>query len=349
MTTPLQVNTSALLADGRVLVSRGSNSELYNPATGSWTTAASPAFGIYRDSATTLADGRVLVVGTSTVVPGGIPRSQFYDPADNTWTLGPDLPISIVTSMAGRFADGRVIVAGSTTQDWFAPSAAAEYDPTTNSWTTLAAPPAVGEWAPSGGDARMLPNGDFVTSLGLKGPSVYNRDTNTWRELPLPSTYYAHGSSIALLPSGHIMVVGGVNYDFTGARPTGGTYEVDPVSGVWTEDAPLPRDYSWTTGYFFDGSSFAELGNGSILATGGQTDSDLDYVYTPATGTWTAVPGRNAHAVGTLYDHDTVGWLVTLTDGSVLAAGGFTGTVVSVDSHVSRPGDLTDEAVIFTP
>jgi hypothetical protein len=321
---------------------------VYNPATGSWTAAASPAFAVYRDSATTLPDGRVLVVGTSTVAPGGIPRSQLYDPADNTWTLGPDLPISIVTSMAGRFSDGRVIVAGSTTRDWSATSAAAEYDPTTNSWATLAAPPAVGDWAPSGGDARMLPDGDFVTTLGLNGPSVYNRATNTWRELPLPSTHYAHGSSIALLPSGHIMVVGGVNYDFVGASPNESVYEVDPVSGVWATDANLPRDYVWMSGYFFDGSAFAELGNGSILATGGQTDSDLDYVYTPSTGTWIAVPGRNAHA-GTLTDNDTSGSVVTLTDGSVLAAGGFTGTIVSTDSALAHPGDLTDEAAIFTP
>jgi hypothetical protein len=250
--------------------------------------------------------------------------------------------------MAGRFSDGRVIVAGSTTRDWSATSAAAEYDPTTNSWATLAAPPAVGDWAPSGGDARMLPDGDFVTTLGLNGPSVYNRATNTWRELPLPSTHYAHGSSIALLPSGHIMVVGGVNYDFVGASPNESVYEVDPVSGVWATDANLPRDYVWMSGYFFDGSAFAELGNGSILATGGQTDSDLDYVYTPSTGTWIAVPGRNAHA-GTLTDNDTSGSVVTLTDGSVLAAGGFTGTIVSTDSALAHPGDLTDEAAIFPP
>lgn len=84
--------------------------------------------------------------------------------------------------------------------------------------------------------------------------------------------------------------------------------DVNPATGTSTALAPLPRDYAWMVPYLFDGSQLAELGNGSILATGGNNDADLDYVYSPTTKTWTAVPGRNSRNAT----------LITLANGSVL-------------------------------
>lgn len=63
-------HTATLLPDGKVLVSGGSSifnvfssAELYDPATGLWTTTGSLATARYSHTATLLPDGKVLVNG----------------------------------------------------------------------------------------------------------------------------------------------------------------------------------------------------------------------------------------------------------------------------------------------
>ena len=58
-------------------------------------------------SATTLANGRVLVVGGS-----GVTTAELYDPATATWLAGGTLSESRGLHVAVRLADGRVLVAG---------------------------------------------------------------------------------------------------------------------------------------------------------------------------------------------------------------------------------------------
>lgn len=79
MPTPHRSHSATLLFDGRVLVVCGSSgltssgaAELYNPATGTWSSAAgrTPCIG---HTATLLQDGRVLVAGN----PGYSPPPPF--------------------------------------------------------------------------------------------------------------------------------------------------------------------------------------------------------------------------------------------------------------------------------
>ena len=86
MSTSRTNHTATLLPNGRVLVigglASGTSSELWDPTTGSWSTAG-PASGTdrTRHTATLLDDGRVLVVGGSTTGGGGISGvSQTFDP-----------------------------------------------------------------------------------------------------------------------------------------------------------------------------------------------------------------------------------------------------------------------------
>ena len=100
MNTGRREHVSVRLPDGRVLVTGGigrcdsqvcdtlSSTEIYDPQSGQWTTAASMPTKRVGHVAVTLIDGRVLVVGgcVSTGLPCGAQGAAVYDPATNQWS-----------------------------------------------------------------------------------------------------------------------------------------------------------------------------------------------------------------------------------------------------------------------
>ena len=91
-------HTATLLKDGRVLIAGGANfvgfdigrtsylksAELYDPATGEWRPTASFNRIEGYNSATLLANGKVLAVGRS--YPQGY-SAELYDPVTETWSI----------------------------------------------------------------------------------------------------------------------------------------------------------------------------------------------------------------------------------------------------------------------
>ncbi len=114
---------AALLDDGRVIVIGGyevSSAEIWDPASGQWTTSGSMAAPREEATATLLAGGRVLVVGGHDG-GGEDPAAEIWDPASGTFSVAPDLPGDLPTAAAPVTADGeshtllrdgRVLVAG---------------------------------------------------------------------------------------------------------------------------------------------------------------------------------------------------------------------------------------------
>jgi hypothetical protein len=87
--------TATLLQNGKVLVVGGyskfgwntSSAELYDPASGTWSTTGSLATGRALHTATLLQDGKVLVAGGVSGFGGTYLKSaELYDPATGTWT-----------------------------------------------------------------------------------------------------------------------------------------------------------------------------------------------------------------------------------------------------------------------
>jgi len=117
-----------LLDGGEVLATDGPtipSSELFDPASGSWSpTTGEMHFVRVGDSATLLDDGRVLVAGgegpNSLIV-----QSELYVPRTEQWLLGPSLHTARWVQSAVRLADGRVLVAGGLDAQ-FQPIASAE-------------------------------------------------------------------------------------------------------------------------------------------------------------------------------------------------------------------------------
>jgi hypothetical protein len=110
------------VADGKVLSTdepgngpTGTTSELYDPAIGAWTpTAGKMHFPRVNDSATELADGRVLVAGGCFGVSSCVftAQAEVFTIVNQRWSLDAPMITRRESHSAVLLADGRVLVAG---------------------------------------------------------------------------------------------------------------------------------------------------------------------------------------------------------------------------------------------
>jgi hypothetical protein len=104
---------SVLLSSGQVLAT--APSQLYNPASGKWT-STSGQLNISRinNSLTLLPDGRVLAAGGCTGVSSCqlVLQSEVYDPTTQTWTLDAVMNVAREVQSATLLPNGKVLVAG---------------------------------------------------------------------------------------------------------------------------------------------------------------------------------------------------------------------------------------------
>ena len=100
-------HAAALLANGNVLVTGGmpfqAAAEMFNPSTNSWSSAGTNLFTRDFLSATTLPNGKVMIVGDNQT-------AEIYDPAYNTWTFGGALFYVGDYPTITKLLDGRVLV-----------------------------------------------------------------------------------------------------------------------------------------------------------------------------------------------------------------------------------------------
>jgi hypothetical protein len=124
-TAPMAVarakHAATLLADHRVLVTGGQGSdyyafsgyyrtaEIYDPATHSWSPAASMNYPRINATSTLLPDGRVLVVGDDGVNEG---TAEIFDPRSDRWVPTPDSGVRRAEHVAVALHNGTVLVAG---------------------------------------------------------------------------------------------------------------------------------------------------------------------------------------------------------------------------------------------
>src|SRR5438876_271206 len=106
------------LKDGRVLITGGSTAsgptsetEIYDPATGSWTIGNSMAASRWGHTATLLADGRVLIAGGQ---GSGAPGTtlEIFDAATGSFSLAGVLTTARSSHAAALLPDNRVLIAG---------------------------------------------------------------------------------------------------------------------------------------------------------------------------------------------------------------------------------------------
>ncbi len=110
-TWPFAASHAALLGNGRVLVwnDLGQLPQIWNPATGLFTSAAAPA-ALPPDVAQVITkDGRVLFVGGRAATDSGLATVQRFDVSGNIWTPLPALGTGRASACAALLGDGRVL------------------------------------------------------------------------------------------------------------------------------------------------------------------------------------------------------------------------------------------------
>jgi N-acetylneuraminic acid mutarotase len=274
-------HSATLLQNGTVLVAGGyvknsccqegavtHTAEIYDPGTGGWSQTGD--LNIFRTdhTATLLSNGKVLVAGGGR---GGLfsatNTAELYDAPSGTWSFTGNLNETRVGHTATLLRDGKVlVVSGCGDEECFSILGSAEsYDPNTGAWSNTG-----GLNAPRYNVSAtiMLPNGNVLVAAGsyfssvLNSAELYNPATGRWSYTDSLLSHRS-GATATLLPSGQVLVVGGVGYDSAnpGQEVLNSAELYDPATGKWNITASLNTARNNHTATL--------LTNGKVLVVGG--------------------------------------------------------------------------------
>jgi N-acetylneuraminic acid mutarotase len=310
MTMQLPGFSTTKLANGQMLLVGGPSpstagastfTQIFNPATNTWSVAAPLNTAREYHTATLLQNGKVLVVGGDSTIdytlyfppmyPPVLASVELYDPATNAWTTEASLITGRTAHTATLLPNGKVLVAGGVDSNGVLVTTAEIYDPNANTWAaagTLITPRYqhtatllnTGKVLLAGGNSNPISS---LTATPLNAAELYDPAANSWTATPNMPLSVAAPSSI-LLSNGTVVLAGGV-----GVVPGIGT--IGPIPGVLSY---TPSTNSWSQlaamNYQRSQNAATLLSNGQILVTGiglngyGSVRSEI---YTPSSNTWT--------------------------------------------------------------
>jgi hypothetical protein len=323
--------TATLLKNGRVLIAGGSNTvgshglifasaELYDPATGKFTTTGSMSIRRTDHTATLLKDGRVLIAGgytcsSSAACSSGpfqeVASAEIYNPKTGKFSPTGSMTAPRAYGTATLLLDGKVLMAQGDRTAW-----AELYDPTSGRFvrtskqldfvqaTTTLLP-----------DGRVLLAGQAIRATTA---AIYDEASGKFTDISAKiapcatsvATYQGYAVerigpiAAAVLKDGRVLL-----FD------TGYLETYDPTSGACTDAGFISPNAQW------EGPTATLLKDGRVLFAGGAFESDVAMeqitaaavLYDPVSGSHVAIPllaARLAHTA------------TLLANGSVLIAGG---------------------------
>ena len=309
----------------------------------SWSFTGSMQQARLYPSATLLPNGQVLVVG-------GYHRglivavAELYNHTTGTFATTGSLHTARYAHTATLLPNGKVLIAGG--ENTSGQLASTElYDPSTGTFSAgpneSCACNAVPALLASG---KVLFSGGFNGTAAIATAQLYDPTSNTFSSTGNLKVARA-GPSSTLLPSGKVLIAGGVF--FTGTPPYSlvanyltSAELYDPTSGTFSLTGSLKVARS--------GQSATVLGNGTVLLAAGQNAATTGgwvgsaEIYNPATGKFTLTGSLN-----------TARFLHTahlLASGEVLiVAGNFHGSIASTELYNPSTGTFSNGPSLNTP
>jgi hypothetical protein len=244
MSIPRLDATMTLLPNGDVLVAGGTttggvqgtgggqtispvaSAEVFHPASGTWTATKSMGDSRFEATATTLSDGRVLIVGGFGGTPAqsqtgpqfaALKSAEIFDPAVGAFTGAGTMTEGRALQVATRIGNGQVLEIGGLGGPTGAVTLATaeRFDPTTGAWTEVAPMVAQGR---DGASIASLVNGNVLVAGGetvdngarhsLATAAVYDPAKNVWHPAGSMSCPRS-GAGAAVLADGSALVIGG--------------------------------------------------------------------------------------------------------------------------------------------
>lgn len=292
------------LPDGKVLVAGGVNqlgfvaaAELYDPATGTWSSAGTPGIVGNVTNALLLPTGKVLVL------TDGSTTGRLYDPVTATWSSTGAMSALRLMPTLTLLRSGQVLVAGGSNLN-----TAELYDPATNTFTVTGSMSVAhrSHTATLLRDGRVLVVSGFGASGEIPVAELYDPAAGTW-SLAAPPLVPRHYATATLLPDGRVLLAGG----FAGSGVTNHAELYDPAANTWTATGAL--------GHPRNGHSATLMPDGKVLVVGGsdmaRNPQLMAELYDPASGTWSM-----ATTLAVARENHTA---TLLTNGKVLVAGGY--------------------------
>lgn len=167
-----------------------SSAELYNPVTNTFTSLSPMHVGRMRHTATSLADGRILVAG-GTLSQGrttGIGEAEIFDPTTMQWSQVGNLHEGRQGQSAALLTTGQVLIAGGF-NPYYDPTKTAElFSPNSNQFTYTLSPMTVPRRYAS---AVSLVNGQVLVAGGFNGAStaeLFDPSSETFSAAPVDMT-----------------------------------------------------------------------------------------------------------------------------------------------------------------
>lgn len=305
MTIARAYQTATRLQDGRILVAGGNiipiscmaapcmppitnSAEIYDPATGQWSTTGSMTHPRSQATADFLPNGNVFIIGGEIDGPSA---GELFDPSTGTFSVASPLPIEANVSTSTLLNDGTVLVTANNPTN-ASVYYAFLYDYLSDSWIQVDSPlgSTYQDFASRLHDGRVLFVGNGV-------PQVFDPATRSFSytsSLPLLRDYFVIPSlsEAITLDDGRVYIAGG-SYSaesFPLAEiydPEKGTFEAAP-------DLAVHREMSVSV----------KLQNGNVLIVGGGTDYIFEApevqaeVFIPKLGISVVVPSGPTRVVG---------------------------------------------------
>jgi len=273
-------------------------------------------------TATTLANGKVLVVGDDAT-------SELFDPTSGTFAVGGTPTTQRGQHTATLLKDGKVLIAGGIFVDALA--SAELYDPSTGTFVATGSMQNArfGHTATALADGRVLITGGSDNAGNPLGSAeLFDETTGTFTATGSMANARA-GHTATLLKDGRVLIAGGASVSAAEIY--------DPASGSFSATGSLNEWRIQPTATL--------LGSGKVVVIGGQGGASnvaltTAEIFDPASGVFTktagAMEGSRASHVSAL-----------LTNGQVLVAGGVndTGTALSsAELFDPASGTFTDTA-----